>query len=311
MEVLRELPWVRVLHCAGHLPPFPAPLFPKLSSCPFCFLSSCSLFSSHFLSSLSFLSVFVRHSVPKEPICQWQMLLCSDTVHLVLTLQSPAFPRALAPLAFTGAAWPCSGCPDSVSWWLQFPNQTGCVLTVRLFPLSSHLGCGRAPHCHSPCRPHPDALFGCYGSGHMALLWREAHSYQNPGSRNYASRSAAQTFPRVGAWPGHSAVVASPTLCQEGRREKGIGKEKGRSGMGKREKWSPKEGENRTHTPLPHSLRAPAGPHQALARVPGPGGDPHQTPKERCQWDQHKGGDPPTMGQRLPGVAAEHCLEFN
>lgn len=50
--------------------------------------------------------------------------------------------------------------------------------------------------------------------------------------------------------------------------------------MGKRGRWSHKEGEGRTLTPLPHSCGAPAGPRKALAGVPGRCGCPHHTHME-------------------------------
>lgn len=246
-------------HSAGqalscHLPPLPVPVFPKLDSCPLCFLSSCSLFPSHFLSNLSLLLVFVRPFVPKRPVCQWQMLLCSDAVHLVLTLQSPAFQSALAPLAFTEAAWPSSGCPD---YLLVAPVSKPDRLCPHLPALPSVLALGQALILDvgelltaippAPCRPHPAAVW---------LPWVWPHGPAMEGGSFLPDARLQELCPRVsstdipqgegrGQW--QSAVVASPTLCQE-EREKGTGMEKGRRRMGKREKWSRKESENRTHT---------------------------------------------------------------
>lgn len=56
--------------------------------------------------------------------------------------------------------------------------------------------------------------------------------------------------------------------------------------LGQRERWSHKEGEDRTLTSPSPSLRAPVGPHKTLAGVPGTCGCPHHTHTGRSHGQQ-------------------------
>lgn len=152
----------------------------------------------------------------------------------------------------------------------------------------------------------PAALVQLLCVAAAGLPWWEAHPYQKPGLLGSCPRVSSTDSPvRGDGWPvaEGSGCLAHPLSSRKEKREKGTAMENGRRG-----KWSYKEAEDRNLTPLPPSCGTPAGPHKALAGVPGPWGCPHQTHEEGPGGACMREATLPSWGRGLLGRQQDTCM---